>query len=145
MNDSISRYLSDDHRRCDRLLAACEAAIAASTWQAADEAAIVFQDALLHHFALEEEVLFPELEQVNPIAGGPAGVMRMEHRQMRQLLDELAAAVRARDADGCFGNLETLHMISQQHNAKEEGILYPLADNSLQDGANIMIERLRAA
>lgn len=144
MNDRISSYLTDDHRRCDRLLAACEAAITASTWQAADEAAIAFRDALLHHFALEEEVLFPDLEQANPAAAGPTGVMRMEHRQIRQLLDELAAAVRVRDGESCLGNLETLHMLGQQHNTKEEGILYPLADRSLQEGTDALLERLRA-
>jgi iron-sulfur cluster repair protein YtfE (RIC family) len=144
MNDTIFRYLTDDHRRCDHLLADCEKQIDAKAWQAVDAASVAFQEALLHHFTLEEEVLFPELEQINPAAGAPAGVMRMEHRQMRQLLEELASAVRARDKEACLGNLETLHMISQQHNAKEEGILYPLADRSLQDGADALIERMRA-
>jgi len=80
-------------------------------------------------------VLFPEVELANPDAGGPTRVMRMEHQQMRQLLDELAAPVRTRDRDTCLGDLETLHMLNQQHNAKEEGILYPLADRALQDNA----------
>ena len=59
-----------------------------------------------------------------------------------QLLDGLTEAVRVHDADTCFGDLETLHMISQQHNTKEEGILYPLADRSLQGGGEGLIERL---
>ena len=141
MNEAISHYLTDDHRRCDHLLATCEAKIAASTWNAADEATATFREALLRHFAMEEEILFPELEQVNAMASGPTDVMRMEHRQMCQLLDELTEAVHARDPDTCFGDLETLHMISQQHNAKEEGILYPLADQSLQDGTDTLVER----
>jgi hypothetical protein len=69
--------------------------------------------------------------------------MRMEHQQMRLLLDELAAAVRARDRDTCLGDLETLHFLGQQHNAKEEGILYPLADRSLGDGSESLMQRLR--
>ena len=144
MSEEISRYLADDHRRCDHLLASCESEIAARSWQAADETAIAFRDALLHHFALEEEVLFPALEQANPAAGGPTGVMRMEHRQIRHLLDDLAEAVRARDSDTCLGDLETLHMLSQQHNAKEEGILYPLADRSFEGGTETLMVRLRA-
>ena len=144
MNDAISRFFTDDHRRCDHLLASCESAIAARAWQDADEAASAVRDALLHHFVMEEEVLFPELEQANPVAGGPARVMRMEHQQIRQLLDDLAEAVRGRDSDTCLGNLETLHMLSQQHNAKEEGILYPLADNSLRDATESLVRRLRA-
>lgn len=145
MTDTIARYLTEDHRRCDRLLADCEAAIASRSWPASDTAAAGLRDALLHHFALEEEVLFPEVEQASPAASGPTGVMRMEHRQMRQLLDELAASVQARDRENCLGELETLHMIGQQHNSKEEGILYPLADNALGDRADAMAKRLQAA
>jgi iron-sulfur cluster repair protein YtfE (RIC family) len=144
MTDAIACYFTEDHRRCDRLLAACESTIAAASWDRADEATAAYCDALVRHFAMEEEVLFPELEQVNPGAAGPTGVMRMEHHQMRQLLDGLTASVSARDADTCFGDLETLHMISQQHNTKEEGILYPLADRSLQGGSVSLIERLDA-
>ena len=144
MNDAISRYLTEDHRRCDRLLAECEARIAAKTWQAADEATVAFNDATRRHFAMEEEALFPALEQGAPVAAGPTGVMRMEHSQIRQLLDELLAAVRARELDASLGNIETLHLLSQQHNAKEEGILYPLADRSLPDGTDDLMDRLRA-
>jgi iron-sulfur cluster repair protein YtfE (RIC family) len=145
MSETISRHLADDHHRCDRLLAACEATVAKADWNAAEDTTTAFQEALLHHFTLEEEVLFPELELVNPGAGGPTRVMRMEHQQMRQLLDELTAAVRTRDRDTCLGDLETLHMLNQQHNAKEEGILYPLADRALQDNAESLMQRLRAS
>jgi hemerythrin-like domain-containing protein len=145
MTETVSRHLTDDHHCCDRLLAACEAAIAASDWNAADEKTTAFREALLRHFAREEQVLFPELEQANPGAGGPTRVMRMEHQQMRQLLDELATAVRTRDRETCLGDLETLHMLNQQHNAKEEGILYPLADRALQDNAESLMQRLRAS
>ena len=129
MKDPISSYLTEDHRRCDHLLAACEAAVSAAAWAAADEAAAGFRDALLRHFALEEDVLFPEVE----------------HRQMRYLLDELVSAVRARDRAACLGNLETLHLLGQQHNVKEEGILYPLADDALTDSAEALVGRMRAA
>jgi hemerythrin-like domain-containing protein len=71
--------------------------------------------------------------------------MRMEHQQMRQLLDELATALRTRDRETCLGDLETLHMLNQQHNAKEEGILYPLAGRALQDNAESLMQRLRAS
>lgn len=145
MTDSISVYLADDHRRCDSLLAACERDIAKKSWPDALESTTAFHDALLRHFAMEEEVLFPELEQANPAAGGPVSVMCMEHRQMRQLLDELVHAVRAHDPDTCLGDLETLHMLSQQHNAKEEGVLYPLADNALGPRADLLAKRLQAA
>jgi iron-sulfur cluster repair protein YtfE (RIC family) len=83
------------------------------------------------HFRFEEETLFPPLESASPMASGPTGVMRGEHLQMRRLLAELTEAARARDAGECLGLLETLHLVVQQHNAKEEAILYPMADRAL--------------
>jgi len=144
MKDTISRNLTQDHRRCDHLLAALEAAVSSNAWDSADGAAAAFRDALLRHFALEEEMLFPEVEQASPMAAGPTSVMRMEHLQMRNLLDDLAAAVRARDRDTCLGDLETLHLLGQQHNAKEEGILYPLADDALDESAEALLTRMQA-
>lgn len=143
MNDSISQYLTDDHRRCDHLLAACEAATSAQVWPSLDEAAETLVGAMERHFRIEEEVLFPELEQASGQAGGPVAVMRMEHEQMRLLLAELATVVRQRDRDGSFGVLETLHMFTLQHNTKEEGILYPLADRTLTDTAPTITARMK--
>ncbi|MEA3274359.1 MAG: hemerythrin domain-containing protein [Pseudomonadota bacterium] len=145
MTDAISRYLTDDHHRCDHLLVACEAAVNAGAWSTLDDTVAVFRESVLRHFALEEEILFPELEQANPAAGGPIGVMRMEHQQMRQLLTDLADATRSRDRDTCLGDLETLLMLVQQHNAKEEGILYPLADGAFPLGADEFVARMKAA
>jgi len=144
VTDSIASYLTEDHRRCDHLLSACEAAFAAGAWGAADSTTADLRDAMLRHFSLEEDLLFPEVERASPAAAAPTRIMRMEHRQMCQLVDDLQAAVRARDRDTCLGNLETLHLVSQQHNAKEEGILYPLADGVLSGSAAALLKRMRA-
>ena len=145
MEETISRFMAADHRECDRLLAACETAASSSNWAIADETVARFRDALLHHFALEEETLFLELLDVNGAAGGPVGVMRTEHLQMRQLVDNLEADLQARDRDACLGDLETLHMLSQQHNAKEEAVLYPMADLSLSTTAAGLVARMQQA
>jgi iron-sulfur cluster repair protein YtfE (RIC family) len=143
MTDPITRYLGDDHDRCDHLLAACEHA--ARQGGGLSEAAVALAEALERHFRLEEEMLFPELEAAHPGAGGPTSVMRMEHRQMRQLLADLAEAAAAGDRLECAGILETLHLVAQQHNAKEEGILYPMADAALGPQRDDLVGRMRAA
>lgn len=131
MPELITETLTADHRRCDRLLALVESAADEDDWDLAAGEARGFIEAMERHFSFEEENLFPSLESAAPMAAAPAGVMRMEHRQMRHLLGELLATTEARDKAGCLGLLESLHLIIQQHNAKEESILYPLADRAL--------------
>jgi hemerythrin-like domain-containing protein len=41
-------------------------------------------------------------------------------------------AVRARNRDEALGTAETFFLFLQQHNVKEEQVLYPMADQALQ-------------
>ena len=51
---------------------------------------------------------------------GPTQVMRMEHQQMRALVQDLDNALTAKDKDNYLGLSETLMVMMQQHNMKEE-------------------------
>jgi DUF438 domain-containing protein len=64
---------------------------------------------------------------------GPTQVMRGEHAQMRLLLTAAASALTAQDVDDYAGNAETLLIMMQQHNVKEENVLYPMCDQHLAD------------
>ena len=91
------------------------------------------------HFRMEEEHLFPSLVA----AGGPSGpvqMMRMEHAQMNTLIEQMAVALTHQDAQGYGGLSETLLMAMQQHNLKEEQILYPIADNVLPTERDSLLE-----
>lgn len=144
MSDAISTYMTADHRHCDHYLANFEQAVDRGEWDAAGTAGQDLSESLLRHFAREEEKLFPDLMALDPRARGPVQVMTMEHRQMRALLDELREALGGRDAKACLGLVETLHFLIQQHNAKEEGILYPLADQGLATQAEELVAELKA-
>jgi hemerythrin-like domain-containing protein len=96
------------------------------------------------HFAREEQVLFPAFEAATGMTSGPTAVMRMEHRQIEQLMASLQAALDRRDREEYLGVSETLLMLMQQHNAKEENILYPMADRSLAAAGDRVLERMRA-
>lgn len=139
MPESIAETLTADHRRCDRLLALVESATSTGDWALVACEAQGLERAMEQHFCFEEEILFPSLEAAAPMATGPTGVMRMEHRQMRQMLLDLLAATDARDKGECLGLLDTLHLVIQQHNAKEEAILYPLADRALASEAQDLL------
>jgi hemerythrin-like domain-containing protein len=52
--------------------------------------------------------------------------MKMEHEQMRGLIANIGGLVTAKDKDEVLGEAETLLILMQQHNMKEEQILYPM-------------------
>lgn len=140
---TITHFLSDDHRRCDTLFIEAEHAATAGDWASALEVANQFCNMLLHHFHIEEEILFPAFEQAIGNTAGPTSVMRGEHQQMKQLLDLLVIAIEQEDASAYAGYAETLNIMMQQHNMKEEGILYKMADRVLADGVRAVLDTMR--
>ncbi|MCL6415826.1 hemerythrin domain-containing protein [Aestuariirhabdus sp. Z084] len=129
----ITDHMSCDHRHCDELFSDAENHANAGQWEQTNQAWKIFADALEAHFRIEEEILFPAFEAASGMSGGPTAVMRMEHQQMRALLEEINTALAAQDKAQFLGGSETLMVMMQQHNMKEEQILYPMADRTLPD------------
>jgi len=123
--------LPEHHRLCDDLFVAAEEAVQRGDWAAAAPAYAKFDGQMQAHFEAEEAVLFPAFEDATGMSGGPTEMMRYEHEQMRALLAQMQEACAARDADAYGGAAETLLMLMQQHNMKEENILYPMCDQAL--------------
>jgi len=138
----LSSYLADDHQQCDQFFADAEMQVSAGKWEAASAAFQAFFAAMEHHLTMEEELLFPAFEQASGMSGGPTQVMRMEHEQMRELFGCMAGAVAAHDSESYLGDAETLLILMQQHNAKEEQILYPMFDQLLGAQSSELIEQL---
>jgi DUF438 domain-containing protein len=134
--------MSTDHRRCDDIFVDVEQAVSAGDWDRATTVYAQFQNAVLQHFSAEESLLFPAFEEKSGMYMGPTQVMRGEHVQMRELLDAARDALVAKDADDYSGNAETLLIMMQQHNMKEENILYPMCDQHLIDQVDEMLPRL---
>ncbi len=51
-------------------------------------------------------------------------------------------ALTSRDRDGYLGLSETLMMIMQQHNMKEEQMLYPMTDQVIGTDADDVLKRM---
>ena len=131
--DELTRAFTANHKHCDQQFAELERAAAEADWGPADILYRQFRDDLLRHLAAEEEILFPAFEQVTGNAQGPTRVMCTEHEQMRELLQEMSQALAARDAGALPGIAETLLILMQQHNMKEEQILYPMLHEMLAE------------
>lgn len=127
----LAIFFTKDHHDCDAQWANVEAAAESGDNAAASQAFAAFDRDMRHHLGMEEDILFPAFEQATGMMGGPTQVMRAEHRQMRALLDEMGRAMEAGDPDLALDHGDTLLMLIQQHNVKEEGMLYPMAEQAL--------------
>lgn len=127
----ITRYLTEEHRRCDQIYAQVEQAVVEGSWDKAKELFEELRDKTLLHFQKEEDILFPEFEEKTGITMGPTQVMRYEHSQARQLLEKLEKALGDKDREGFLSVGESFMILIQQHNMKEEQVLYPMSDQNL--------------
>lgn len=142
--ETISSFLTQDHRACDEEFASMENAVASENWVDANSKLIKFSEDLLHHFDMEEKVMFTAFENKTGMTQGPTAMMRMEHDQMRGLLKDLKADVNATNKNHFFGVSESLMMLMQQHNMKEEQMLYAMADNHLGDDVSDVVANMKA-
>jgi len=137
---TIDEVMTAGHRTCDRYFAEAEAAVADEAWSRAEDAWSHFSRVLDKHFTrFEEELLFPAFEEVNG-PDGPTQMMRMEHTQMRTLVKQMRSVLSVRDRQAFLGLAETLMLLIQQHNMKEEQILYPMMDQSIANAADFVGE-----
>jgi len=143
MSQYISIYLTEDHRHCDMLLAQAEELVLEKKFKAAIKAIEEFSKAMLNHLEREELILFPAFEERTGMTEGPTQMMRVEHNQMRQLLDQLNEAIVSENEKKFFGLSETLLIFVQQHNSKEEQMLYQMADNKLGDISADIVEKMK--
>lgn len=141
---AIVEFLGAEHRSCDEDFTLAEEAAQTGDLPRCRQEFQRFQTAMELHFRQEEELLFPAFEQSTGNTMGPTRVMRLEHQQMRETLAEMKAALTDNQTEEFLGQAETLLILMQQHNIKEEQILYPMCDRVLGQDATAVIEAMRA-
>ena len=132
LQQSITQYYEQDHARLDTLLKEFRAN-KRSNLAVAEPAYRQFAAGLTRHILWEEHILFPLFDTKAGTAGmGPTAVMRMEHRQIIQLLEAILHKLEHRDVAKDSEETALVELLAA-HNQKEESILYPLIDESLSD------------
>jgi len=132
LDAGLVAFFTQDHRNCDldwtdleSSLESGEKDLIIAKWKA-------FDGGLRRHFDMEEKEFFPQFEQVTGMTnGGPTFVMKMEHTQMRGVLDQMQVLVDDGNYEEVRNQGDTLLMLIQQHNVKEEGMLYPMSEQHL--------------
>lgn len=140
---NLREFMGFDHRRCDELFAALEAVIQERNLDGARSAHGQFELGMLSHFAMEEKEFFPAFEERTGMRQGPTMVMRMEHEQMRGLLKQMRQTMEKGDLGGLQKAGNTMMMVIQQHNVKEEQMLYPMGDMHLGQGVNELLKKMQ--
>ena len=124
----ISQYMTPEHRECDSLFAQAEALVADGDWEQAEKAYLQFANTTLLHFKKEEETIFPAFEKQTGSTEGPTRVMVFEHEQVKGLIGKMAEAIENQDRDAYLSLAESMMILLQQHNMKEEQMLYAMTD-----------------
>jgi len=124
----ITNYMRDEHRHCDELFATAEKSVIDGDFAKAKDEFLLFADETLKHFKKEEDALFPTFESITGNTEGPTRVMRFEHEQVRGLLGKMAEAIEESKKDDYLSLAESMMILLQQHNMKEEQMLYTMCD-----------------
>jgi hemerythrin-like domain-containing protein len=96
-----------------------------------------FEDELLAHMRMEEDILLPVYQRAGRIPGGPVEFFTGEHKRMLEAIDRIKASlsqliknqsdlkreiIKLFDAEAFFKGLV------EHHDSREENILYPTLD-----------------
>jgi len=102
-------------------------------------------DALRRHIYLEEQFVFPPIRQAGVLM--PVLVMLREHGALWQLMDDLVELLDDGDRSGIDALATTSHgLLTQleQHNSKEEPLIYPHVDSDLTEEATAALNEFLA-
>ena len=142
MNDA-QNWLLHDHRAYEELLLEFKGSAAGGDWDAADRQLHDLISLLKGHFLMEEEVLFPAYEDLVDAPEGPTTNLRADHITIRNLLKELAEALRSRRSKAISEGLQALDAIMANHHEKEEEIFLPMAGHALLKSRDEIMNELK--
>ena len=132
----ITTLLSEEHQEVLRRLKRLEAGLEPYDEGVVKETVQFFEEQLVLHRRKEEEILFPILGRHIGTDGGPIHCMLEEHSIEKKYIDIIRTAL----ADGGSGMQERIVEAAQgilsllpDHIAKEDGVLYPLAERTLSE------------
>jgi len=128
---TINQFMTADHRDCDEQFAELENIVDQANFEGAKAMFEEFHTHMLKHFDMEEQVMFPQYQNCEGGHCDPTPVMLMEHNQMRAIFTQMNDAINENDKEKFLGQSEALLFTMQQHNMKEEQMMYNMADQAL--------------
>lgn len=126
---SVSELLGGDHRELDDLF---ERFHDSPPSDRARRAALLahFAEGLRRHIRIEESDLFPAMAEGDPSLHGLVERLLEDHRRIEDALGRLEARVGTEPAPTNELELDLMNVL-WEHNAREEGVVYPWLDEHL--------------
>jgi len=146
--DTITGLMDAEHARIRDLWEQTTAALQAEEFGRLHGLARDFIATLKGHISAEEQILFPAIESKSN-NHEPTGAMRLEHRQMEHMLEQLKPLLTVAELWTGIKAVEGQEIepaaLLRSHENKEHDVLYPWADRVLgAEEARDLIARLRA-
>ncbi len=140
---TILEFISEDHDRLDNKIKMYSTEKLVNV-ERAEGIFILFKSELERHIIWEEDILFPIFESKTGIKdGGPTSVMKMEHIQIKNHLQEIKRKLHAKNIQDPCKEEVALFKVLESHNQKEENILYPEIDNlTSEQEKELMIKQM---
>lgn len=131
-HQNILKFIEALKKECDRLGAGAE--VNKEFFKKAVDFIKNYADKF--HHAKEEDVLFAELDKrKEQMHCSPVDQMRHEHGLGRGFVKELEAAINSGDKEKIMENARGYAELLEDHIYKEDNILYPMADEVLDEAA----------
>ena len=131
---TVTEYMQSDHRRLDSIFGRFLASVKEKRWDDASGEFREFSLGLKRHIRAEEDILFPVFEEKTGMRdAGPTVVMRMEHKDIHELLDRILKNTDAKEDSRISEDSFTIANLLADHNMKEEHILYPESDSLIEE------------
>ena len=142
---TILEFMSIDHDRLDNKIRMYSREKLLDI-ERAESIFLFFKSELEQHIIWEENILFPIFERKTGIkGGGPTSVMRMEHIQIKNHLQEIKRKLHTKKIQDSCKEEVALFKVLESHNQKEENILYPGIDNlTSEQEKELMIKEMSA-
>jgi hemerythrin-like domain-containing protein len=128
---SVREFLGADRRRLDAALRDAARLAHGGAFEAAAATFDEFRRGLDRHIDMEERILFPSFAELTGAPNGPASMMHLEHTRIRRLMNTIDASLRAKDFAAFLEAIREFTTLLEEHNDKEDNVLYPMIDRAL--------------
>jgi hemerythrin-like domain-containing protein len=146
--DTITGFMDAEHNRLRDLWEQTTAALKAEEFGRLHDLARDLIAAVKRHISTEEQILFPAIESKSK-NNEPTNAMRLEHRQMEHMLEQLKPLLTVAELWTGIKAVEGQEIepgaLIRSHENKEHDVLYPLADRLLgAEEARGLVTRMRS-